>query len=53
MYEVAKCLRNVADECLGDDRDPQIDNSLAELDDLLGQNCPGTFFKICLSQFVF
>ncbi|GIY77455.1 DUF19 domain-containing protein [Caerostris extrusa] len=40
LRAVADCLRDAADECLGDDRDPEIDEGLKELDDLLQQNCP-------------
>ncbi|GFT87364.1 DUF19 domain-containing protein [Nephila pilipes] len=40
LRDVTNCLREVADECLGEERDAEIDEGLQELNNLIAENCP-------------
>ncbi|KAG8190231.1 hypothetical protein JTE90_011952 [Oedothorax gibbosus] len=42
LYGVSKCLRNVADDCLGEEKHPDVEEALKEFEDALNKNCGET-----------
>ncbi|KAG8174432.1 hypothetical protein JTE90_011735 [Oedothorax gibbosus] len=39
LHGVSKCLRNVVDDCLGEEEHPEVEQSLKEFEDFLDNNC--------------
>ncbi|GFY29001.1 hypothetical protein TNCV_4721291 [Trichonephila clavipes] len=49
LREMTSCLQEIADKCLGEEKDDELDQDLREMNNLIAENCPAVAGK-CFQQ---